>query len=152
MREPKAGRYRAASPLGQFFCPWNRDLGSVWQPKVYCPSCYSTRRPVDLEHWAVRCVATARFRCSGTRYDGAQCPGHWHASDQASRAAAGRRPGTASLLVVQPMHLGNRPGAVRQAPWLGSASTIAALAALVALTGTYMDQHGGRAGLLLLLL
>ena len=42
---------------------------------VYCPNCYSTRRPVDLERWADRCFATARFRCSGTRYNGAPCRG-----------------------------------------------------------------------------
>jgi transposase-like protein len=40
---------------------------------VYCPSCRSTRRPVDLERWADRCFATARFRCSGTRYNGLPC-------------------------------------------------------------------------------
>jgi hypothetical protein len=40
---------------------------------VYCPSCYSTRRPVDLERWADRCFATARFCCSGTRYNGTPC-------------------------------------------------------------------------------
>jgi hypothetical protein len=40
---------------------------------VYCPSCYSTRRLVDLGRWADRCFATARFRCTGTRYDGTPC-------------------------------------------------------------------------------
>jgi hypothetical protein len=42
---------------------------------VYCPSCYSTRRPLaaNLERWADRCFATARFRCTGTRYTGAPC-------------------------------------------------------------------------------
>jgi len=40
---------------------------------VYCPSCYSTRRLVDLERWADRCSATARFRCTGTRNNGAPC-------------------------------------------------------------------------------
>jgi hypothetical protein len=42
---------------------------------VYCPSCYSTRRPLaaNLERWADRCYATARFRCSGTRHTGMPC-------------------------------------------------------------------------------
>jgi hypothetical protein len=40
---------------------------------VYCPSCYSTRQLVDLKPWADRCFATARFRCTGTRYDSAPC-------------------------------------------------------------------------------
>jgi len=40
---------------------------------VYCPNCYSTRRPVGLEPWADRCFASARFRCSGTRRNGAPC-------------------------------------------------------------------------------
>ena len=40
---------------------------------VYCPRCYSTRRLVDLGPWADRCFATARFRCTGTRYDGKPC-------------------------------------------------------------------------------
>jgi hypothetical protein len=40
---------------------------------VYCPSCYSTRRPVDLERWADRCFATARFRCTGRRHNGTPC-------------------------------------------------------------------------------
>jgi hypothetical protein len=40
---------------------------------VYCPSCYSTRRLVDLERWTDRCFATARFRCSGTRHTGMPC-------------------------------------------------------------------------------
>jgi hypothetical protein len=38
--------------------------------RVYCPGCYSTRQPVDLERWADRCFATVRFRCSGTRHTG----------------------------------------------------------------------------------
>jgi hypothetical protein len=37
---------------------------------VYCPSCYSTRQPANLDRWADRCFATARFRCSGTRHTG----------------------------------------------------------------------------------
>jgi hypothetical protein len=40
---------------------------------VYCPSCYSTRRLADLERWADRCFVTARFRCTGTRHNGAPC-------------------------------------------------------------------------------
>jgi transposase-like protein len=40
---------------------------------VYCPRCYRTRRPVNLERWADRCFATARFRCGGMRHDGAPC-------------------------------------------------------------------------------
>jgi hypothetical protein len=50
------------------------DIGRLGlEVHVYCPSCYSTRRPVDLERWADRCFATARFRCSGTRPNGAPC-------------------------------------------------------------------------------
>ena len=40
---------------------------------VYCPSCYSTRQPADLDRWADRCFATACFRCSGKRHDGTPC-------------------------------------------------------------------------------
>jgi hypothetical protein len=42
---------------------------------VYCPSCYSTRQPANLDGWADRCFATARFRCSGTRHTGTPCQG-----------------------------------------------------------------------------
>jgi hypothetical protein len=43
---------------------------------VYCPSCYSTRRPLaaNLERSANRCFATARFRCTGTRHTAPACP------------------------------------------------------------------------------
>jgi hypothetical protein len=40
---------------------------------VNCPGCYSTRQLVDLGRGADRCFATARFRCTGTRYDGTPC-------------------------------------------------------------------------------
>lgn len=40
---------------------------------VYCPRCYSTKRLSHLGRWADRCFATARFRCTGTRYDGTPC-------------------------------------------------------------------------------
>src|SRR6185295_265979 len=40
---------------------------------VYFPSCHSTRRLVDLERWADRCFATARFRCTGARHNGVPC-------------------------------------------------------------------------------
>jgi hypothetical protein len=51
-----------------------RDIGRHGlELHVYCPSCYSTRQLVDLERWADRCFATARFRCTGTRYTGAPC-------------------------------------------------------------------------------
>jgi hypothetical protein len=42
---------------------------------VYCPSCYSTRRPpaAMLGRCADRCFATVRFRCSATRYTGHPC-------------------------------------------------------------------------------
>jgi hypothetical protein len=45
------------------------------QLHVYCPSCYSTRRPANLGRWADRCFASARFRCSGTRGNGVPCRG-----------------------------------------------------------------------------
>jgi hypothetical protein len=61
----------------------------------YCPSCYSARRLVDLEPWADRCFATARFRCTGTRYNGARCGAIGMPVIRAGRAAAGRRHGDA---------------------------------------------------------
>jgi hypothetical protein len=33
------------------------------------------RRPANLGRWADRCFASARFRCSGTRYNGVPCRG-----------------------------------------------------------------------------
>jgi hypothetical protein len=42
---------------------------------IYCPGCYSTRRPPaeHLERWSDRCFARARFRCSSMRHTGNPC-------------------------------------------------------------------------------
>jgi hypothetical protein len=54
-----------------------QTIGDIGRRSVelhaYCPSCYSTRRLVHIERCADRCFATARFRCSGTRYNGPPC-------------------------------------------------------------------------------
>jgi hypothetical protein len=53
-----------------------RDIGRHGlELHVYYPSCYSTRRPANLGRWADRSFASARFRCSGTRYNGVPCRG-----------------------------------------------------------------------------
>jgi hypothetical protein len=86
---------------------------------VYCPRCYSTRRLVDLGRWADRCFATARFRCTGTRYDGHTLPRNWHAGHPAGRAAAGWWTGDARLPHLPALHLGDKPGSARQAAMVG---------------------------------
>jgi hypothetical protein len=111
---------------------------------IYCPSCYSTRRLVDLERWTGRCFAAARFRCTRTRHNGAPC-----------RATG--------MPVIRPAELLPVGGAVTLAfltcprciweidqaqldkpPGQEAASAIVALAAAARCNGTYTGQLGGR--------
>jgi hypothetical protein len=40
--------------------------------RVYCPTCYSTRQPANLDRWADRCFATVRFQlCACPHLSGA---------------------------------------------------------------------------------
>ncbi len=118
---------------------------------VYCPSCYSTRWPLgaNLERWSDRCFATARFRCSGTRYNGAPCRGVGMPVIRPAELLPVGGPVTLAFLTcprciweINQAQLDNRHG---REP----ASAIDALAAVVALTGTYMGQRGDLGAVLL---
>lgn len=88
---------------------------------VYCPSCYRTRRPVNLEPWADRCFATARFRCTGTRYNGAPCGDTGMAVIRPAQLLPVGGPVTLAFLACPRCIWEINQAQLDKAPWSGSA-------------------------------
>ena len=99
---------------------------------VYCPRCYSTRRLVDLERWADRCFATARFRCTGTRHDGTPCRNNGMPVVRPAELLQVGGPVTLAFLTCPRCIWEIDQAQLDKPPWSGKPSTIAALAAVAA--------------------
>jgi hypothetical protein len=114
------------------------------QLHIYCPSCYSTRRPVDLERWADRCFATARFRCTGTRYNGACCGAIGMPVIRPAELLPVGGPVTLAFLTCPRCIWEINQAQLDKPPWSGSGQHYRCPGCVVASTGTYMGQPGGR--------